>query len=364
MRRILLIISSISVLLLAGCKNDYVVEMPKYSSSPITFSSPAISYEVESRSGALNKFPVGGKFGVFGYCVGKDVHGNPDPSSGNVSWDTKKVKCTPDVFFNVPFICNETVCSYLDGNNVKTWYEPKDYLYTFFAYYPYGRYGEFEPEYTPIKSTTDKNTYGEPSVNFTMPFSLGNIEIDELDYTRVPDVMMAAKFDMVGYTPVDLKFSHALTCLKFRINNLNPTAELTIHSLKLKGSFYKSIDIKFNGNYNLLENEKYKGFYHLIKDPTDVAPDNAYDTESLLLICNIFPQGDNDYLGEMDIRLVIDYTFNGDRRIKEYERPSSFVPKSGTRYTAMLNFVGDTFVLQVLPEDVWETDSDVNIKFE
>lgn len=361
MRRILLIISSISVLLLVGCKNDYVVEMPKYSSSPITFSSPAISYDVDSRSGALNKFPVGGKFGVFGYCVGQDVYGYPDPSSGNVSWDTKKVKCKPDVFFNVPFICNETVCSYLYGNNVKTWYEPKDYLYTFFAYYPYG---EFGTGYTPIMLKTSKDTYGEPSVNFTMPFSSGNIETDELDYTRVPDVMMAAKFDMVGYAPVDLKFSHALTCLKFRINNLNPTAGLTIHSLKLEGSFYKSIDIKFNGNYDLLENEKYEGFYHLIKNDTDVAPDNAYDTESLLLICNIFPQDDNDYLGGKDIRLVIDYTFDGSRDSINYERPSSFAPKSGTRYTAMLNFVGDTFVLQVLPEDVWETGSDDNIKFE
>lgn len=357
MKRYLITIPLLSVFALAGCQKTAVSVEPDYSAKAITFAAPGISYEV--RSTALNAFPDGGVFGVYGYCLPEDVNGNPDPTSGDVIWQTKRVKNSPDVYFNVPVVRNGSTCSYIT-TGAKTWYQPDDYLYTFFAYYPYG---EYSTGYTPVTTISTEDDYAEPSVRFEMPFSGGTID-QRRDHKLIPDVMMAAQIDVLGYKPVRFTFHHALTALRFRVNNLNDKAGLTIHSITLRGTYYRSIDITLDGNYKLNDTDKYKGTHYLIDAATDVTNGSSIDSETLLLICNTAPVGDNDYIGSKDIRLVIDYTFNGNRTQKEYERPASFAPKSGTRYTAMLNFVGDTFVIQVVPEDTWETGCDDDIKFE
>ena len=64
----------------------------------------------------------------------------------------------------------------------------------------------------------------------------------------------------------------------------------------------------------------------------------------------------------------ITYTFDGYKKAN-YTRPTTFTPTPGTKYTAQLNFVGETFILQFVVDnnEEWEngeTDDNGDAVFE
>ena len=62
----------------------------------------------------------------------------------------------------------------------------------------------------------------------------------------------------------------------------------------------------------------------------------------------------------------VEYTYKGADKTATAERPTQFQPRAGVRYTAQLNFVGETFALNFIAADneFWEDggDSDVSIQ--
>lgn len=56
----------------------------------------------------------------------------------------------------------------------------------------------------------------------------------------------------------------------------------------------------------------------------------------------------------------------GEAKNASAERPTQFQPRAGVRYTAQLNFVGETFALNFIAaeDEFWEDggDSDVSIQ--
>ena len=74
---------------------------------------------------------------------------------------------------------------------------------------------------------------------------------------------------------------------------------------------------------------------------------------------------DGTYFGT-DVVVHIEYTYKGNEKTARAERPTDFQPRSGVRYTAQLNFVGETFALNFIAEDndFWEDggDSDISIQ--
>ena len=74
---------------------------------------------------------------------------------------------------------------------------------------------------------------------------------------------------------------------------------------------------------------------------------------------------DGTYFGK-DVEVSVEYTYKGADKTATAERPTQFQPRAGVRYTAQLNFVGDTFALNFIAADneFWEDggDSDVSIQ--
>lgn len=197
-------------------------------------------------------------------------------------------------------------------------------------------------------------------MTFTMPQTGSDLSA-RLDHATTPDAMVAVLYDrtradgMLHFT-----FSHVLTGLGFTVNNLSER-DLTVHSLTLSGSFYKDVTIDLRGNsvaFSFSAN-RYTGYYPLLESdlalPAPAEGETATSSgvvggEHLLLI-----SGTGSSFGE-NVTVNIDYTFGGERKQQSIPRPGTFTPRPGVRYTAQLNFVGDTFVLQFVVDnsEQWE----------
>lgn len=74
---------------------------------------------------------------------------------------------------------------------------------------------------------------------------------------------------------------------------------------------------------------------------------------------------DGTYFGE-GVKVYVEYTYRGKEKTASAERPTQFQPRAGVRYTAQLNFVGETFALNFIAaeDEFWEDggDSDVSIQ--
>ena len=74
---------------------------------------------------------------------------------------------------------------------------------------------------------------------------------------------------------------------------------------------------------------------------------------------------DGTYFGK-DVKVQVEYIYGRQEKIATAERPSQFQPRAGVRYTAQLNFVGETFALNFIAaeDEFWEDggDSDVSIQ--
>lgn len=355
---------TVLLLTLSACNKEMINEQPELSGQYITFGMPGIGVETGTRA-PVDQFPDGSSFGVLGYCLAQYSPTNTvlNPASGSQTWNNKKQFCRPEVFYNQKIIYDKGVCTY---SPLKNWYASTDYNYSFFAYYPYGEGKGFT-------LNTGATNLGAPKVKFSIPFSGTNVDTP-LDETQVPDAMIAQEIDVARNTgQVQLNFLHILTGLNFQINNYNatesgtPGKSVTVHSLKLQGTFYKSIEINFDSGYTFPD-ETFSGTYTILdKDVTigGLESVSSIGNKTLLLVSNLTQTGVEDgYLG--DVELVIEYTFgDGIRTFKTFTRPENFLPAGGTIYTAQLNFIGDSFVLNFVVDNnqEWETGSDSNITF-
>lgn len=366
---------------------------PEYDdSSFINFSVPvqvkSSDGSGETKSDLLDALPVGSSFGVLGYCVPYTVGTTtPNYNAGSDIWSLKKNLCPPDVFFYQEVTVGTNGCAYVrpggTGNNdPKYWYkkgydtnnnqnpsipDAEDYNYNFFAYYPYK--GCFN-----VDAPAAAVAAGAPVFTFTMPQE-GNLETTELSHENTPDAMLAVKYNHTKNDGnVQFNFSHLLTALGFEVNNFSEY-NLTIHSIKLCGSFYKKIKIDLGGdvaNYTFPE-DRYKGYYKIFdsssmdgdlslpaptdgktvtSSPSPIGPNSGNDINKnfVMLI-----SGTGTSFGE-NVKVIIDYTFNGNTTAKELTRPGTFTPQPGKRYIAQLNFVGDAFVINFVVDNngEWE----------
>ena len=381
-------------LLLPSCQQE-TLDQTGEAPSPadyIQFGTPTVILNTESRSITKDALNAGDAFGVLGYCVPYQRE-NPIPNynSGSDSWSTKRRLCYPDVFDKQPVKVTSNGCQY-DFNeegqaststnyHPKSWYkagtnpeggsnstipEADDYKYTFIGYYPYANY--FDITY---KSQYEDGTdYGAPVLTFTMPQTGG----DNLNHNDTPDAMLGVLYDRTkNEGNVNFNFSHMLTALGFEVNNYSEDRDLIIHSVKLSGSFYKKITVDFTTSPATIAfpTDRYTGTYTLLNEDLQLGhPEEGEITKSsdllggehLLLISG----EENKYFGE-DVKVTIEYTF-GNEANKTYSasRPGTFTPQPGVKYTAQLNFVGDTFILQFVVDnnETWEdggSDNDDDI---
>lgn len=354
--------------LLSACGEEEIGGQPSLSGQTIEFSAPSIHVETGTRA-PVDQLPEGSSFGVLGYCLAQTAPDNStlNPASGSQIWDNKKQLCYPEVFYKQEVTYSGGSCSYTP---LKKWYDPTNYNYSFFAYYPYN--GAFTV-------TTGEKELGAPKVKFSIPFNSTD-ENTLLDSEAVPDAMVAQEIDVARNTgQVQLNFLHILTGLNFQVNNYNateggdPGKSVTIHSLKLKGKFYKSVEINFDSGYDFPD-ETFYGTYTILgdEDEDDVTIDglesvSAIGKKTLLLVSNLNKTSATDgYLGQLT--LYIEYTFgeDGTRTTKPLTRPENFLPAGGTIYTAQLNFIGDSFVLNFVVDNdqKWENGGDSDITFE
>lgn len=412
---------AVSAALLAGCTKEGGPEAPDATRS-VVFGVPGVSVETRAATdGFYDRFPDGGSFGVFGYCLAQEViDGNKNKinfSSGSSPWGSKNELCRPRVFNNVEVTYTAAAgCVY--DSPVK-WYRDgaaqgqtgiaadeaeggvlsgtDDYLYSFFAYYPYaGQEASYRP-FVFARPASDADA-GAPKFSFSMPFESGGATnfSEKLDETKTPDAMFAVDYNhRKTEGQVSFSFSHLLTGLGFRVNNYSQTAEsggtgsgagkdLYIYSIRLTGDFYRSVSVDLSNADVAVEydaKDVYGGYYLVYQseepDGTRVTWDASEGKNTLaptkyirLLPGNDAGQG---YLGPVgpdgkyNGKLLVEYRFgDGERKTEELTRPGSFAPRSGVRYTAQINWVGDAFVVMVQGDndEVWEEGSDDEVSFQ
>ena len=372
---------------MVACQREEII--PQYNTGErILFGVPMLTVESGSRSMLKDALKAGDEFGVMGYCVPYTVgtdNLNYDEATSN--WETKKSMCAPVVFDKQKVSIGASGCVYVRSNGTGTndpkwWYkegrgldgesnlnvkaDADGYQYAFFAYYPY------EEAFTVSLAAEDKTTGGDnpqplkdrgaPIFQFDMPFEGGDVATS---LTKdVPDAMLAAVYaHQSGDGNVRFNFSHLLTGLTFDVHNFSDDKVLKVYSIELVGEFWRSIKVDLSGRSPVITfpEETYKGVYEIFRDDigkdipvsvdgTDVEP---ITDKFLLLVPG--PDETKGYLGPNSsnngVKVRIHYEFDGAERTEEIPRPGTFIPRSGTKYTAQLNFVGDAFVLQFVVDN-------------
>ena len=369
---------AVCVAVLQGCRQDDRARIYD-PSGRIMFGYPSMT--VETRSGFRDALQEGDQFGVLGYCVPYNYVGSSTLAYTNASatWSSKRIFSPPHVFYGTRVTVGASGCTYdYDGgsageNNPAYWFryengtgygldgnvntgvtdEAADYRYTFYAYYPYDGFRIVAPD--------SRMTAGAPVLRFDMP-QTGDSEDVILDDGLTPDAMLGVLYDKRQEEgALQFRLYHVLTGLGFEVNNLSER-NLTVYSIKLRGSFFKSVQVDFTESvvsYSF-PSDRYTGTYVLFDGTLELpsTPEGssssdvlAGGTEYILLI-----SGEGSYFGE-GVEVVIDYQFgDAQRTTASFSRPGTFIPSPGVRYKAQLNFVGDTFVLQFITDnsDMWE----------
>ena len=386
------IVWAAGIFLLSGCASD---DSPEPVDDIIEFDVPSVvlgAPEELSRAQRLDVLPANEVFGVSGYWV--PLTGGEDPTldynAAGGYWTAKNKNSIADVMWNQPIKFDGTKCVYRDAEDTyyhpAHWYstagdthaDPADFRYTFIAWHPWdGNY------FTPA----DKGAVGVPQIGFTMPFEPG--DNGELDPTKVKDAMVALTVDRLrnvdNIGTVPLRFRHILCGLRFQINNFNTSHEVTIHSLTLSGSFYRSATISFVGNTPVVvvkgdeiinvgdegeggedpgiddtpgidESDMYSGTFRFLSENVtvnsnsaiiagaDPGKESALDGVAVLLLPHFEGETDRSYLGR-NKKIYIKYTFEGREGEKTIDFTLNRRPVAGTLYTVNLNFVGDQLMV-------------------
>ncbi|WP_289060217.1 fimbrillin family protein [uncultured Alistipes sp.] len=350
---------------LTACQKAEYTAPATLSDEPIRFGAPGIALDgglLSRAAGPVNEFPEGGSFGVLGYCLAmKGDNTDLDYSTGPDPWNSKAPRSTPHLFHKTEVAYNGSACYYTGTQ--RHWYERQDYLYSFFAYYPYS------DDCFAVTPETQAGM-GAPTMRFSMPFE-GGTENTPREIERIPDAMVAASMDITrGDGHVDLRFYHLLTCLNFKVSNHNETNAVVVRGLRLKGTFYRSIEIDMAGDEVRYPADTYSGTFVFLdgaREEDDVnvtygSPAEKIGGKSLMLVANLAA---SPYLG--DAGIYIDYTFMGTEHTDKYIGDvANFLPMSGTIYTVELNFIGDAFVISFVVDNnqTWENGGDSDLEFE
>lgn len=275
---------------LTACQKAEYTAPATLSDEPIRFGAPGIALDGELLSraaGPVNEFPEGGSFGVLGYCLAmKGDNTDLDYSTGPDPWNSKAPRSTPHLFHKTEVAYNGSACYYTGTQ--RHWYERQDYLYSFFAYYPYS------DDCFAVTPETQAGM-GAPTMRFSMPFE-GGTENTPREIERIPDAMVAASMDITrGDGHVDLRFYHLLTCLNFKVSNHNETNAVVVRGLRLKGTFYRSIEIDMAGDEVRYPADTYSGTFVFLdgareEDDVNVTYGNPADKigdKSLMLVANL-----------------------------------------------------------------------------
>ena len=354
-------------LALAACSRTESV-LPSAAEDYIRFGLPGMSVDVEAKSALVgDALPDGSRFGVLGYCLSQIAPGNSElnESSATRNWDDKKELCRPHLFYGKEVTYNGGACTY---KNPEKWREDANSKYTFFAYYPYEQFTVM----------TADSVLGTPTVTFSMPFEDSDIN-QELE-GDVPDAMVAMAKDAVRGTDgmVELEFHHLLVGMNFTVNNYSADEqngeggkELVIHSLKLQGTFNKSLVVRYDEGWKY-PGDTFSGTYVLLGDgegdDKTVEPGVSLTEVGGRTLFFVFGESNTGGIGHLgqNMELLIDYSFGGERKNEGINNiPFNSTPVRGTIYTMQLNFVGDSFVLNMVTDsNQWEDGSNTDITFE
>lgn len=401
----LLLALAISIWMLSSCV-DRREEMQVSASPCIEFGFQTLAVQTRvagTDENMRNEFKEGDSFGVFGYCVPLQVGSTtPDYAAGSSVWVSKMTNSVPDVFYDQKVTLNaEGVWQYdwenadSDFYNPKYWYtDGKDtegkevsgiissqsYQYDFFAYYPYDA-GIFTWE-----RPANRMHKGAPKVKVSIPQTGG----DNMKLSDNPDAMLSVIYNYQRRisSKLSFSFSHVFTALGFEVNNFSER-NLRIHSLKVTGTFWKSLTVNFStGNYTYNTDDTYTGTYVIFDEkeyggtlelPAPAIGESVTSAKSPVggEYLRLLPGGFNggNFLGPVladetkVIKLVVDYTFGTERKTARLSFPATFLPQPGTKYTSQFNFVGNAFVLQFIENnsESWEdggSDNNGDIIFE
>lgn len=389
----------LSALLLSACSAaDDPVPSIDYGADVISFGTPRTTRSAHgTRAALMNAVTPNTVFGVLGYCVpyqlGTDT---PDYRGGNSDWLTKKALSHADVMYREPLFYDGVKCVYSsDGvqfNEPKRWYTPDRaggvetgrFLYSFLAYHPFGTLaqgGGFSV------SPSDSGARGIPKLNYTMPYAAGgDMDNDVLDPDASADAMIATCFDhSASQGAVQFGFRHLLTGLRLQINNYNAVQEgsdantVTIHSLTLKGNFYRTAEVDFSpadpvmtvgdqtfsGTFRFIGPDGAQRFAPKSAKVVGATPDNEQGTV-LLLLPKFDAVADGatsavPYLGTQKT-ITVEYSYEGGEHVTKEIRNFSLgrIPEQGTCYTINLNFIGDQLLLMFTADAIeyWEDGSD------
>ena len=387
----IVLLTLVATLAAVSCRKAEVMNIP--GEEYITFSSPGISMDVETRAGAndfLDGIPDGTSFGVLGYCLAY----NPGTTeynlnSGTSQWSLKRNLCPASIFYKQEIKVNAGVCSY---SPLRRWYtdgtdneglagqtlsDTDDFRYTFYAYYPYEDSGF---NITPA----DAVTAGAPVITYSMPFSGTEAETVQ-DNSTVPDAMLGVQQNIQRASrKVQFNFSHIMTGLGFQINNFSQVGEtvtgpvdegvdLVIYSIKLKGTFHKSVKVDMTeAAASVTYQDTYSGTFTIFE--SDEGRTIPWQQDGSMGSITMEPETflrllpgneDSEFFGPASADpeknpnpvLVVDYKLGeNDRTTEEIRRPGNFAPRSGVRYTAQINWVNNAFVLIMQADngEIWE----------
>lgn len=386
------------LLLAAACRNDDLTDC-LLDEAYIHFGVPTISVEetaatrvatepgVTQGSTLLSNIQANSNFGVIGYCRAYTPGTmNIDYNSGVSSWDIKRRLSPPEVFNQLEVTYDGTYCQY---DNPKLWYTDEDtqgnndaanYLYSFFAYYPKESFSVSYPQVDYKDGNSTKQTdAGAPIFTYTMHSGAATVTDTNTVFKQsdTQDVMLAATYNVKkSGGKVNFDFAHVLTALSFAVNNYSEGMALKVYKIELSGTFWRTVKVDLNqsASADRLEfSDIYKGRYVIYDNDTgqDIP---EYDSEKpytapfadqyILLISG--QSTDIGYLGDVKVSITYQFGSSGVKKTAWYGRPTTFVPRPGTKYTAQLNYVGNAFVLQFVADngEYWEDGSDSDLTFE
>ena len=362
----------------------------------IVFTSP---YTL-TRSDAMRYgcFRTGDEVGVLGYCnatnQGRDNSGSP--------WEAKKDFCKPEVFYNQPLTYTDKGLweyNWTDNGNINglhPWYEPGqdenglDYTYSFFAYYPYAADGTINDGKGSIKLSGSTET-GDPQITYTMPFSSTNVST-ELDWTKVPDLMLAYTTDhLKADGTVKLNFRHLFCAFEFKVNNYT-TDEVKITKLTVSGSeFYKSVTVNGRQTGYDVGTDRYSGTFDVLstytgnqgftcptgKEITDtegqvigitpatvsITTDGTVNAEGDPVALLFIPDANGKLTANDHNDLTLNITVDGiEQNRTTILTEATF--KAGVRSVFNINIVGNDIYLQLESDGSWDDGGDSDITFE
>lgn len=358
----------------------------------VSISAPEVS-DMNTKSVVYTKsLPVGAEFGVLGYC-------SSNAQNPTANWTTKYQFLSPNVFNESPqkVTFDGGSCVY---DNLKYWIDnnanrPEGALHTFFAYYPFSSnneggfsIGSIEIDNSGNKTFSTDKKEGAPALKYKVP---RKIENEILSNDAAEDAMISAVYDHQKVSGnIGFNFSHLMTAIRFKVNNYDDDTPVIIEELKLNGTFYGSVILdytpikddylnKTQENLEILTDpdDTYTGTFNILNNIGTFTTDGGYskiigdgtnpDGVTLLLLPYINgnkTSEEDDKIGTLGTGLGLNckYEFQngilegGEKRVEAFN--TTFKP--GCRYTINLNFIGDSFTLNITTENLWSVDDNWN----